>query len=263
MITISHREFWDALESSITSAAFKNKMKVLTEAIALCVAAYGDDNEDHLPMPVALNINEYRRTSDYDDSGDFTTAFAGRLPYDISEVNARLESVNPDNNDILFKNSFCDDIDLTSTTPSPEEHIWFTNPASPPALAHDRLQGEYYDLWTNWKDHFFYAISREHNPDNDTVDTCDASNCVSVNGNSTLYAGIVFFSGLKQGNQRRYGSPFDGVNDKDDVANYLEEGRATVLPDNDGNGVFPDVTAADSNDIMFCINIDMSVEQCP
>ncbi|MFV2005056.1 MAG: hypothetical protein ACC650_07595, partial [Gammaproteobacteria bacterium] len=82
------------------------------------------------------------------------------------------------------------------------------------------------------------------------------------------YAGIIFFSGPKQVLlvQRRYSPPLDEVggvpvDDKADVSNYLEEGRDANFPDNSGNNLYSPVGAT-SNDIMFCIKPDMSVENC-
>jgi len=252
LITITHEEFWDAMDSSITDAAFDTRMDNLTEAIALCLAAYGNNNGDHLPMPASLDLdgNEYRNDSSYDDSAILTSGFSGRLPYDISNANLVLAGPNDDK---LFKNTVCDDIDLVDGT---YNNINFNDNSGAD-------QGEFFDLWQNWKDHFFYAISNAHKPDA-VVAPC-AANCISVNGAD--YAGIVFFSGLKQAGQQRYAPPFDsalaadGIDDKDDVVNYLENGNAVLFPDNVGNQVyFP--AAPPSNDIMFCITPAMTVNRC-
>jgi hypothetical protein len=255
LITISYKEFWDALQSTITSTAFNNRMENLTEAVALCFAAYGLGNGKHLPMPAPLDLNggEYRNSIDYDDSGVFTAGFAGRLPYDISQANTKLPTPTPANKPYIFDNTFCNNLVITTAG---GEVINFTDDAGTD-------QGEYFDLWSNWKDHFLYAVSKTHNPAA-TVAPCTMMNCVGTF--VKRYAGMIFFSGLKQGGQKRYSPPFDGalaldgVNDKDDVANYLEEGRDANFPDNNGNKSYSHVDSG--NDIMFCINTDMSVEEC-
>jgi len=246
LITISHRELWDAMQAAITGADFNVRMKNLTEAIALCFAEYGDNNNEHLPMPAALNLNggEYRKSSDYDDSGNFNMRFAGRLPYRVSQANAELG--NSDDNNI-FSNTYCDGLDLPST--GVVEAINFSDD-------NGSDQGEYFDLWSNWKDHFFYAISKDHNPSKSTAGC--SGDCIEVDG--TMYAGVVFFSGLKRAGQLRYAPPFE-ADDKSDVANYLENNNAADFPDNGGDAHY-DIVGGGSNDIMFCIRPDMSVVQC-
>ena len=153
LITITHKEFWDALDSSITDVAFNTRMDNLTEAIALCLAAYGSNNGDHLPMPAALDLNlvlnnrEYRNDSLYQDSNVFTSGFSGRLPYDISNANAVLPApVGPANDVKLFGNAVCDDVDLVTGV--------FNN------INFNDVNGEFFELWQNWKDHFFLCHSR-------------------------------------------------------------------------------------------------------
>jgi len=248
LITISHREFWDAMQKTITDAAFDNRMKNLTEAIALCFAEYGKKNRHRLPMPAALDLNggEYRKSSDYDDSGNFNMRFAGRLPYNVSRANAEIG--NGDENNI-FSNTYCDGLNLPST--SVAETINFTD-----VNGSDR--GEYFDLWSNWKDHFFYAISKDHKPEASALLAACSGDCITVGGST--YAGVVFFSGLKRGGQQRYAPPFE-ADDKSDVANYLENNNAADFPDNAGDANY-DVVGANSNDVMFCIQSDMSVVPC-
>jgi len=251
LITISHREFWDAMKSTITSSAFDTRMRNLTEAIALCFAKYGDKNSDHLPMPAVRNLNggEYRRSADYNDSGNFNQAFAGRLPYIVSMANARLANGN---NNKIFSNAYCDALDLPSTT-TIAEAINFGDDAASDSGSD---QGEYFDLWSNWKDHFFYAVSKDFNPDS-AASGC-SGDCVRVKG--IEYAAIVFFSGSKLAGQPRYAPPFEADN-KANVANYLENNNAAKFPDNGGDANYNGVTGS-SNDIMFCIKPDMSVVPC-
>ena len=252
LITITHEDLWLALDDAITSAGFVTAMRNLTEAVAMCFAEYGANNTDNnLPMPAALDLNggEYRRNTDYDDSANFTTAFAGRLPYDVSNANG----VTGVTEGRIFSNTFCDAIDLTSTI-AINESINFSNDTGSDT-------GEYFDLWQNWKDHFFYAVSKRFKPDGGgSAAPCDpgGSDCVDVNG--TKYAGIIFFSGLKQGVQSRYAPPFE-ADEIDDINNYLENGNEADFPDNSGNGSY-DIVGGISNDIMFCIREDMSVVEC-
>jgi len=258
LITITHEELWQALDGAITGTEFDGAMRNLTEAVAMCFAAYGADatNANHtLPMPAPLDLNggEYRRNIDYIDSADFTMAFAGRLPYKVTNANFTIGIASTP---YIFSNTFCDSINLPSGAAA---GINFSNDTGSDS-------GEYFDLWQNWKDHFFYAVSKQFKPDGVGNTVSCSSDCVEVN--STEYAAIVFFSGHKQAGQTRYAPPFDaafaidGVNDKDDVINYLENNNDADFPDNAGNAVYEKVGGL-SNDVIFCIKQDMSVVACP
>ncbi len=264
IITITQRELWLALDGIITDASFTDKMRKLTEALALCVAGYGDNNRGHMPMPAALDLNggEYRKTFDYDDSGDFTKGFAGRLPYDVTQANGKLSNSN---DDYIFFNSYCNNIDLITTADI--EAINFKGDSGSDAC-------EYFDLWENWKDHFFYALSKNYRPVSPAgmnvspAEPCTAMTPDCVRVGSPYYAAIVFFAGTKQAGQQRYSPPhddalaLDGVDDKDEVLNYLENNNAANFPDDNGNKRYNPVDTATSNDIMFCIKEDMSVVEC-
>ncbi|HHJ34781.1 MAG TPA: hypothetical protein ENJ87_03355, partial [Gammaproteobacteria bacterium] len=181
LVTITHKELWASMQSTIRSPAFRSKMKNLTEAVALCFAGYGNDNGNHLPMPALLDLSggDYRRDSDYDDSNIFTAGFSGRLPYSVEKANTKLDNSNLITN--IFSYPYCDGLELTTTTANPD-NIHFTDD-----LGGDK--GAFLDLWRNWKDHFFYAISKAHNPSAGSVAAC-SGDCLSVNG--VEYAGIVF-----------------------------------------------------------------------
>ncbi len=246
VITISHREFWQVMQSTITGSKFNDRMVNLTEAIASCFAAYGNSNpNNNLPMPALLDLNEYRRNIDYDDNGIFTNAFAGRLPYDVDRANIKIPNMVLSK---IFDNTFCDALELTSTAEL--DNVNFTNDTGGD-------KGEYFDLWQNWKDHFFYVVSERFKPGG-TGGVC-SGDCVTYNG--TDYAALVIFSGLKQGIQSRYAPPLEAIDEKLNTNNYLEEGRAGVFPDNAGNDTYPVVTAA-SNDVVFCIETNMDVVAC-
>lgn len=279
LITITHQEFWHAMESTIKKdSSFTTRMTNLTEAIATCLAGYGNKNSGYLPMPAPLHLSggEYRQSTAYEDS--FTAGYAGRLPYNVSKSNSKTnvnEALSPGNVNVLFKNNYCDDIDLLALS----NNINLSGDTGDD-------KGEYHDLWQNWKDHFFYAVSKYHNPDADEPGSSCGTNCVKMNGNN--YAGIVFFAGVKESAQQRYTRPFDtalaskaidsvNTDDKDDVVNYLNSGSednfpvysgstfVLTLPADDGFGDFtPDAAPlnGDTNDSRFCITPTMTVESC-
>ncbi len=268
LITITHKEFWEAMSGAVEPSVLNDRMEHLTEAIAVCFAAYGSSNtKNNLPMPAPLDLNggEYRRNAAYSDND---TGFSGRLPYNVSQANSVIPVSNETN---IFNNEFCNDLDLPQAGINA---IHFKDDGGSD-------NGEYFDLWQNWKDHFFYSVSAHFKPGGEGATTLCNSDCVIVAG--TEYAGIVFFSGLKLNGKQRYTHPFDGgladqtidpfnMDDKDDIVNYLEGNNVNDFPVFSGNPVtvIPPVddgartfeVDAGSNDIMFCIKTDMSVVPC-
>ena len=118
--------------------------------------------------------------------------------------------------------------------------------------------------WENWKDHIFYAVSEDFAPDGDDDDT-DCGDCVRViaPGPYPEYAGIVFFAGKRLAAQDRNNN-FGSSNsaEKGQIGNYLELENATASTD--GRGIYR--TGAESsvfNDVLYCINEDLTVIQCP
>jgi len=61
--------------------------------------------------------------------------------------------------------------------------------------------------------------------------------------------------------QSRQSTPFDIIDEKSFIDNYLEQGREAVFPVSTGNSTYP-VVAAGSNDFVVCIKDDMSVALC-
>ena len=268
LITISYDEIWRPLLKSLnTDNFFDTKMRNLTEALAMCLAEYATYNDTtkgkkSLPWPAALDLNnnEYRNSYSYDDNLDDTKGHSGRLPYQLLNSNATIgnnltEPLAPYAG--FMEYSLCESMSVSDGTT-----IDLTDKS-----------GEYWNLWSNWKEYFFYALSKSYNPDNSGVDC--AAGCIQLSGDR---AGIVFFSGLKQAvggvDQQRYSSPFDaamaldGVDDKDEIFNYLENNNdadfpddAGILPAGDGSRTFEPV-AVTSNDVMYCINTDLSVVEC-
>ena len=109
---------------------------------------------------------------------------------------------------------------------------------------------EYRKLWNNWKDHFFYILSKGYEPAITGPSTCASSGaCITVN--ATEYAAAVIFSG----------SRLDGItrNDKSAVADYLEDGKdiifasEEVLKSGSETYVYTDPQTGAINDIMYCI----------
>lgn len=118
--------------------------------------------------------------------------------------------------------------------------------------------------WQNWNDHIFYAVSEDFAPDGDDYDT-NCGDCVSViaPGPDPEYAGIVFFAGKRLNGQVRNNNPNASISTaKGQRINYLESENFTA--GTNGTGNFR--TGAESptfNDVLYCINENLSVIPCP
>ncbi len=224
-ITISRQELWSQIS---TSDDFINKMRSLTQALAECISSYATNNTfNRLPYPAPMNLVDYRVNINYDDNPDGTSGYAGRLPYIVDNSNAII-TVGGVND--LFTQGVCD----------------IANGNSQDLNVAD---SEYQRLWQNWKDHFFYAVSKDFSPA--AIAASCGSDCITVDG--TQRAGVVIFSGSRLDPQVRTGPIGPDVNTKQNIIYYLENGNDTVFPDIGGKGAYAKVNPTSSNDIMFCI----------
>ncbi len=126
------------------------------------------------------------------------------------------------------------------------------------------MDAEYRRLWENWKDHFFYILSREYKPATGGPKKCGDCNKVG----SKKYSAIVIFSGTKFGPDVREDALSGDDDDKSNVSNYLENGNDIVFNSADGKDDYDEADVpANSNDIMFCVTDedvgdDLHVDPC-
>jgi hypothetical protein len=116
-------------------------------------------------------------------------------------------------------------------------------------------------LWQHWKDHLFYAVALDFQPNATPVTTC--TTCLTVNG-AGAYAGVLMFSGsrLTALNQTRDEPPMN-TDTRSNIGNYLEGRNASNHPNVAGNGDYQSAAASSSfNDILFCIDATLSVTAC-
>lgn len=256
-LTITRGEIWKAI---IERSDFKQKMENLTQAMALCLAEYAnavDNTSRRLPWPVITSLGattNYRDKNNYDDDNTATQGYSGRFPFNVGDSN---DAINPGaltDDDLLDIPGLCSNIILTS------------GPDIGTAIDLDTATSEYRKLWKNWKDHFFYILSKGYGPDNTGENTCALSGaCVTVN--ATEYAGAVIFSG----------SRLDGItrNDKSVVSDYLEDGKGNefieeakvVNQTGDRTYVYTDPQTDTQNDVMYCISdeavgLSLTVSEC-
>ena len=237
-ITITREELWSAIT---VRSDFNDKMRNLTEALALCLRNYAMINGfNRLPWPAPIALADYRIDLNYDDTN--ASGYNGRLPFIVTDSNT---AITVGTNAELFEQGACDvagglPVDLRLAT------------------------DEYRRLWNNWKDHFFYVVSNEYAPA-PTLKPVPGScvDCVTVNTMTNQMAGIVIYAGSRLGTQVRTGPvsttvPVD-IDEKDSIINYIENTNESDFPDNAGNRAY--VTGG-GNDIMFCIGTDLAVAEC-
>jgi len=246
-VTIKKSEIWGAIFSKTD---LRNKLDELTEAIAVCLSDYANNTANtyrQLPWPAPLDLsaspNSYFNDDNYDDVDASAQGYAGRLPYKVDSSNAKTGMIGVD----LFTTAACTAVDLPSTG-AVVETIDLSN------------TGEHGIIWHNWKDHFYYALSKNYQPDitatGDSV--CNGANgCVSMNGVSNEFAAIVFFSDVSRNGVARTSAEAGDLDQKAIIANYIENNNDIDFPDGSGEGDYQS-GLANSNDLMFCIN-DMSV----
>ena len=254
LIFITAAEIFDAIErrqhvdptvpatNPPTLVSFSTLLLNVTRRTAECIADYPTydnnlaANDWRLPWTTdqPFGSNDYGVNTNYDDTNN---RFLGRTPLIV-------------NRSITDTGSRMDDPPLLTTTLLAE--------AICPGW------GAVETWWQNWNDHIFYAVSEDFAPNGDDDDT-DCGDCVSViaPGPDPEYAGIVFFAGKRLNGQARNNNPNASTSTaKGQRSNYLEGENATT--GTNGTGNFR--TGAESptfNDVLYCINEDLSVMPCP
>lgn len=240
-VVITRDDIWQRVyETNI-----QQELRTLTQAMAECLAAYaghGNNTGRKLPWPAPLAAGDYRDNNDYGDVNNAALGYTGRLPIDVSDSNAEsgiggvIASVYF-NTPGLCTNLVGNTVDLTDAN------------------------GLYRNLYENYKDHFFYALSDVYEPDAGGVYTNCAtagSNCVTVNdGAVTEYAAIVIFGGRAGAGQPRVYDDLGANDDKLDANSYLESGNgidnaAQIMAGTVNFGIGPDPVNT-SDDIMYCL----------
>lgn len=235
LITITSGEIWAAI---LRRPDFQNRLRLLTQAVAECIAYYpqtgatGNVNDRRLPWASSPG-NFEREPTYYNDS---SRPLAGRAPYSVYESNQQIGRTAWGPSTTLLG------VDGATTGKCPGS--WT------PAIDH---------WWDHWRDHIFYAVSRNFAPDGQASNTgCSPSTaCITVGGIGP-YAGVVMFAGpILNGltpNQIRFQDSLKG-----NFAFYLEE--ANQSPNTAGNNDYQTTssTGRPFNDILYCIGQSGSV----
>ena len=238
---IERRQHVDPVNPTGPRISFSGLLGEVTQRTAECIANYGTNNnkksgDQRLPWTTdqPFSSDNYGPNKNYDDGSK--TRF-GHTPWNAGGSKA-------DTGNTMTGNT------LLSTTNCPG---WS---AIDP-------------WWQNWKDHIYYAPSKNFAPDAKTPNDCGGkTECVTLNGSSTQYAGIVFFAGKRLSSQNRSNDANASTSAaKSDLSNYLEGANATVpstKAGKEGKGSYQ--TGAETstfNDRLYCINQDLSVIPCP
>lgn len=240
-IIITRDEIWQAI---MRRSDLNNRLSEVTESLAECLAEYVNHAENpnkRLPWPAKSDLEggDYRIMDNYSDELNALTGYAGRFPFHLDSSNAGIATITNIASEYLDHPTdvICTNLNLSIS-----------------GVANVNLTDENLEhriILNNWKDHFFYALSKDYALPDDLHTGC-SGDCVSIEdpvGVFTNYAAIVFYSG----------SPYTGIvqprniGDKSDILNYLENGNGALFPDIGGNGVYTTTDPLISNDIMFCL----------
>ncbi|MCK5396495.1 MAG: hypothetical protein KAJ32_10900 [Gammaproteobacteria bacterium] len=279
-LTITRDEIWNSI---VKRDDFKQKMDNLTQALALCLADYAnmDDNAGRrLPWPVITNLSaaDYRDNNSYIDDNEASNGYSGRFPFNVTNSNNKIWPITiPAGIEGNLFNIIDPDIMPTDPNPGipPQPQLCGELPltSGPDAgLVIDLYSttSSYRKLWNNWKDHFFYVLSKEYEPKDEAtavpVKCTGSPTCIKVS--SVKQAAAVIFSGSRLTGATR--------NNKANIVDYLEDDKATVFNDEAtnppaGNRDYTYTTEQTDlkNDIMYCIadesnpNADLIVNECP
>jgi hypothetical protein len=238
LITITRDEVWSSI---ISRSDFNEKMTRLTEALALCLDKYAAANANaQLPWPAPMGLADYRSEDLYDDT-DGMAGYLGRFPFRVNDSNGEIGIAGSIE---LFTAADCDNLGPDSID-----------------LKTDGADG-YRKLYDNWKDHFFYAVSKDYAPDT-LVPGC-VSDCITVESSGPPYAipplkraAVVIYSGSRVAGQTRNELP--DVSTKNLITNYIENGSWDIIPDMSGSAAY--VTDG-GNEIMYCIQDGLGTVSC-
>lgn len=256
-LTITRDEIWNAI---VKRDDFKKDMESLTRALATCAANYANhalNKGRRLPWATKINLGSslsYRDNISYDDD-PASEGYSGRYPFIVANSNAAIDPVNMLEDSLFEIPGLCGGSDLG-------------NDWQGVAMNLADNSSKYRQLWNNWKDHFFYILSKSYEPENtSTKANCEDGVAACVQVNTTKYAGAVIFSGSRLASQNRV--------DKFIISEYLENGKAAVFADEVVNKTGaetyvytdPDAEPDTVNDIMYCIEnntlgTSLNVSEC-
>lgn len=239
LITITRDDVWNSI---ISRSDFNQKMENLTQALALCLAAYAnqaDNSSRRLPWPVitSLSLLDYRDEVNYQDDNGASNGYSGRYPFNVTDSNNAINAAGLTDDQLLEIPGLCDNLLVNGGATT---------------VSLSTGGSEYRELWNNWKDHFFYVLSKQYAPAGGAEADCSVSNdCIKIGPLNTKYAAAVIFSGNRLDSVTR--------SDKSVVADYLEDGKGDEFVNEVTNKTgdrtynYTDPQTDLINDIMYCV----------
>lgn len=246
MVFITRDELWAAMQKR---SDFANTLKLLTQRVAECIANYGTHNflgaaNKSLPRPAPLVLTNYGSNANYDDSS--TDIFSGRVPNSVNDSKS------------VTANTMTGNLLMPSLVSGNPVNNGLNCPRENDAAILTELE-RLYPWWVNWKDHLFYALSREYSPAN--LLTAPCGNCVTVNGSGS-YTAVVMLAGSRLSGQVRASTTTDAQ--RGIITNYLEGRNAGNHPNGGGNADYQNgMPSATFNDTLYCIDTNLNVAPCP
>jgi len=223
----------------------RNPLRLMAKKTAECIADYGRRNAagssdmrlpwSGRPVPATGTDCSYR---DGSNTSTPPRIMYGRLPNRVS--GSRSSTSN------LITQSSCSGTNSYYQLKSDGSNC----PSVPDWNTH-------YPWWANWKDHVFYTLANDYRPAAGSNPSCGT--CLTVNSSGS-YAAVVIFAGKKLPTQTRATST-----DQLDFANYLEGSNfiSNTPINTPGNGNYQSgVTTNSFNDVLYCINPDLTVTPC-
>lgn len=244
LLVITRLDIWKAIQRR---QDFAPTLQRLTQVIANCVADYGNNNAlvagaHNFSLPWAAEllpaIADFGSNDKYKNKKLLT---AGRVPFDVaisSKATANLKITSSGN--LMANNGL--QCPYYKATPTNEL---------------ERL----YPWWTNWKDHFFYAIAKAYQPS--LLATASGGDNLQINQKNNFAAVVMFAGSALEGINRA--SAITTNSERGNPALYLEGHNASNLLN--GNLDFQTETAsATFNDILICVSdthTQLSAAPCP
>jgi hypothetical protein len=257
MVWVTKHEYWDAVKGqndlNTNSSSARSEIEQLTADLTQCFTDYANDANNTnfwLPWPAKIEMAEYRNDTNTAGANGYIdqynpSSLIGRLPQSIN-VSDTAESALTGSQVVAHAN---------------KEDIF-----------NSCLTGERKSLWKNWKDHFFYAISKDFEMVDGSTEMLSArcitlGDCLNMSTIAAVpisqkIAAIVFFSGSVVNSQSRNYPPVD-IDEKNILSNYLDTdgsglGNAHDYPTDAVYSGDVNTYYHDAGDLVYCIWINAS-----
>jgi hypothetical protein len=244
LLIITRLDIWKAIQRR---QDFAPTLQRLTEVMAICLADYGNNNAlvagaKNFSLPWAAELAP--TSPDFGNNVKYRNIKSlamGRLPYDVALSSKATTNLKITSSGNLMSNNGLQ-CPYFKATPTNELE-------------------RFYPWWTNWKDHFFYAVAKAYQPS--ALATAVGGDTLQINQKNN-FAAVVMFAGKALAGVNRASATATNF-ERGNPALYLEGRNASNLLS--GNLDFQNETAsATFNDILVCLSDNhstLSAAPCP